>query len=143
MRKLICQAAAQSTTMATAISFCCWPLVNHEMLSCLHHNYARYCLPQLSNFKIRSLQEDSCLVACDAVSLGEWLLRLQGQAAWVFLDSLAHQNFRKYLPIDTASHARPPLFKVHVFSVSPAAQWSGRHLWAPVGPDGESCPKHM
>jgi len=32
---------------------------------------------------------------------------------------------------------------VHVFSVSPAAQWSGRHLWAPVGPDGESRPKHM
>ena len=32
---------------------------------------------------------------------------------------------------------------MHVFSVSPAAQWSGRHLWAPVGPDGESRPKHM
>jgi len=46
-------------------------------------------------------------------------------------------------PTDTESRARPPLFKVHVFSVSPAAQWSGRHLRAPVRPDGESRPKHM
>jgi hypothetical protein len=32
---------------------------------------------------------------------------------------------------------------MHVFSVSPAAQWSGRHFWAPVGADGESRPKYL
>ena len=74
-------------------SWCrCWPPINHEMLSCHHHNYGRYCLPQLSNFKTRTLQEDSSLVACDPVSLGKWVLHRQGQAVWVFLDSLAHQN---------------------------------------------------
>lgn len=53
------------------------------------------------------------------------------------------QNTSKYSPNVTASHASSPLFKLHVFSLPPAAQWSGRYLWTAVRPDGESCAEHM
>ena len=138
LRKLICEAAELASVISVADG-----RRQSRSAVCLHHNYALYCMPQSGNFKTRTVQEDSRLVACDAVSLGECVLHLEDQAVSISWDSLTLQNITKYSPNDTASHATPPLFKVRVFSVPPAAQWSGRHLWAPVGPDGESRPKHM
>lgn len=63
-------------------------------------------MPQLSNFKTRSIQEDSDLLACDLVSLGECVLHLQGQAVWVALDSLTLE-MRALRSSRTPANTRP------------------------------------